>query len=469
VALPSRRIGAALVTGTVVALTALSTQAWAAPDAPAAVSQLSGRYVVTLAQKPLATYQGGVAGIAPTKPANGRKVDVTTTNSRRYQGYLSDQQDKVAASVGAKPARHYSVATNGFTSTLSGAQVVKLKKTPGVVSVVPDVLHKTMDDKNSTDFLGLSGNKGVWAGVGGADNAGKGVVVGVIDTGITPESKSFAAPALSTKTPPDNDPYRPYLQGSTTVMTKADGGTFTGTCQAGEQFDATACNRKLISARYFGDTWMSVVPPEKRADYISPRDGDSHGTHTASTAAGNDKVDASVDNIDFGKISGVAPGASIAVYKALWTGTDANSTGGFTSDLVAAIDQSVADGVDVINYSVGSIFESAANDPIQLAFLSAASAGVFVSAAGGNAGPDASTLDNTSPWVTTVAASTVAPYSGTVVLGNGSRYTGISTSVTATVGPKPFVTSVSVKTAAASAADAALCGALVRPARCRST
>src|SRR4029079_16255172 len=115
----------------------------------------------------------------------------------------------------------------------------------------------------------------------------------------------------------------------------------------------------------------------------------------------------------------------------------AQDTGGFTSDIVAAIDQAVADGVDVINYSVGSTFESPAPDPIQLAFLSAASAGVFVSAAGGNSGPDASTLDNTSPWVTTVGATTVAPWNGTVVLGNGQKYSGVSTPVSAPTGSKP--------------------------------
>ena len=156
--------------------------------------------------------------------------------------------------------------------------------------------------------------------------------------------------------------------------------------------------------------------------------------HTASTAAGNPGVDVAVGGIDFGTVSGVAPAAKIAVYKALWDGKDGQNSGGFTSDILAAIDQAVADGVDVINYSVGSIFESAHTDPIQLAFLSAASAGIFVSAAGGNSGPDAATLDNTSPWVTTVGASTVAPYAGTVVLGNGQKYAGISTTIATPTG-----------------------------------
>jgi subtilisin family serine protease len=96
---------------------------------------------------------------------------------------------------------------------------------------------------------------------------------------------------------------------------------------------------------------------------VSPRDGEGHGSHTASTAAGNPGVDVAVGGVNFGTVSGVAPAAKIAVYKALWEGKDGQNSGGFTSDILAAIDQAVADGVDVINYSVGSIFESAHTDP----------------------------------------------------------------------------------------------------------
>ncbi|TVT49933.1 S8 family peptidase, partial [Amycolatopsis rhizosphaerae] len=452
--------GAAVIAAAALALPLLSLPAEAAPAGSAQNQDPApGRYLVTLAQKPVATYEGGVAGIAPTKPASGRKVDVKSTNTHRYQDYLVDQQNRVAASAGVTPARHYSVATNGFTAELSRVQALRLMTTPGVVSVEPDVLHHTTNDRNSTDFLRLSGDNGLWKALGGTANAGRGVVVGVIDTGIWPESPSLAAAPLGSEPPTDADPYRPYRQGETTTMVKSDGSTFTGTCQTGEDFDAGACNSKLISARYFGDAWMSTVPPAKRADYISPRDGQSHGTHTATTAAGDADVQAKVDGIDFGRISGVAPGAVIATYKALWEGVDSLSTGGYTTDIVAAIDQAVADGVDVINYSVGSLLEAEPNDPIQLAFLSAASAGIFVSAAAGNSGPDPSTLDNTAPWVTTVAAGTVEPYTGSVVLGNGARYSGISTSVTAPVGPKPLITATAGKTATASAADAALCQA----------
>ncbi|MEV5964024.1 S8 family serine peptidase [Kribbella sp. NPDC051952] len=461
---PNLRRRAALLAGAVLITTALVTppgtaQTIAAPaTTPMGLPKFApGRYVVTLADNPVATYQGGQSGLKATKPAAGRKVQVNSTDAKRYSTFLAGKHAEVASRVGAKVSHDYSTALNAFTASLTSQQVNELSKTPGVVSVAPDQLRVALDDRKSTDFLKLSGKTGVWKALGGTAAAGKGVVVGVVDTGIWPESASFSGPKLGTKPATAADPYRPYRSGTETVMQKADGDTFTGSCEAGEQFTADLCNTKLISAKYFGDGWLSVVPPEGRADYVSPRDGEGHGSHTASTAAGNAGVDVAVGGINFGAVSGVAPGAKIAVYKALWEGKDGVNSGGFTSDILAAIDQAVADGVDVINYSVGSIFESAHTDPVQLAFLSAASAGIFVSAAGGNSGPEASTLDNTSPWVTTVGASTTAPYAGTVVLGNGQKYAGISTSIALPTGNKALVNGPAVKAAGVSDSDALGC------------
>ncbi|MFF4774921.1 S8 family serine peptidase [Microtetraspora fusca] len=448
----------AMALAAAVAITAAPTPASADPLTTGPLTAgPTGSYIVTLAEQPLTTYQGGVDGIAATKPGKGRKVDTGSANAKRYRDHLKSRQNQVAQSVGARPGKQFSVAVNSFVADLTPAQALRLHQRSDVISVEPNELLKPTNDRNSTDFLKLSGENGLWSTLGGTANAGKGIVVGVIDTGIWPENPSFAAPALDAAPPTDADPYRPYLQGETSVMKKADGGTFTGTCQTGEQFTANLCNQKVISARYFGDAWMSMVPPEKRADYASPRDAQGHGSHTASTAAGDTAVKASANGIDFGEISGVAPGAAIAVYKALWQGADDDSTGGATSDLVAAIDQAVADGVDVINYSVGGSQESSYYSSIQLAFRSAAAAGIFVATAGGNSGPDARSLDNTMPWTTTVAASTIAPYQADVELGNGARYRGSSTSVVEALGPKPLATALSVKNAAATDADARLC------------
>nr|WP_308288048.1 S8 family serine peptidase [Streptomyces corallincola] len=447
--------------GTAVAVAALALAALPATGHAAtgggAARPASGQYLVTLSEAPLVTYDGGTAGFAATRPARNGKVDVASSAARRYRAHLEDRQSRLAASVGARAVRHYAVTTDTFTATLTAAQVVRLAAAHGVTSVVPDTLHHLTDDRNSADFLRLTGRDGLWAALGGSASAGRGVVIGDIDTGIWPESPSFAAPALGTAPPPASDPYRPYRTGAATVMRKADGSTFTGVCQTGESFTADLCNRKVVSARYFGTAWLKSVPEANRADYVSPRDGEGHGTHTASTAAGRANVPVTVDGRDLGRVSGVAPGAVVAAYKALWESKDGTQSGGMTSDIVQAIDQATADGVDVINYSVGSSVESKADDPIQTAFRNAAAAGVFVSAAAGNNGPDPATLDNTSPWVTTVAASTVAPYTGTVVLGDGRRYTGVSTTVPAALGPKPLVLAENVRAAGADAASAALC------------
>ncbi|WP_329613290.1 S8 family serine peptidase [Streptomyces brevispora] len=452
-----------LLTTTLAALSLpLATPATAAGSTP---SLAAGTYLITLADQPLATYDGRVDDIPATRPTADRKLDVTTANAKRYRTHLTDEQTHVAKKVGATVRQHYAVTTNTFSAQLNAGQLVELARTKGVTGIAPDRLHQATGDKNSTDYLGLSGRKGLWAALGGTAKAGKGVVIGDIDTGIWPESASFKAPALTTKKPTGkpgkkptgNDRYRPYLDGSTTVMHKADGTTFTGTCQTGASFTAADCNEKVISARYFGDGWLRNVPESNRAGYISPRDSQGHGTHTASTAAGNSGVRATADGFDFGAISGVAPAATIAVYKALWESKDGTKDGGLTSDLVAAIDQAVADGVDVINYSLGGMFESTYDDPSQAALRNAAAAGVFVATAGGNAGPEASSLDNTAPWTTTVAAGTIAPYTGTVTLGNGKSYTGISTSVHNTVGSAPLVRAAAVKTAAADPVEADLC------------
>jgi subtilisin family serine protease len=425
------------------------------PPVPTAPESVPGRYIVTLAQQPVATYDGNVRGLAATRPSSGRKVNVTSTASRRYQSYLAKEQSRIAARVGARPNRRYSITLNGFATSLTPVQARALQRTPGVFSVSKDSFHQATDDRNSVDYLKLSGPSGVWAGLGGVAKAGRGVVVGVLDTGIWPESKSFAGAALGTARPTAADPYRPYRQGNRIIVPKSEGSEFHGRCQPGEDFIRATCNTKLVGARYFGDTFLSQYPDTDDTDFISPRDGDGHGSHTASTAAGNNGVSASVEGRSFGKISGVAPAAKIAAYKVLWTGP--NQSGGFDSDIVQAIEAAVSDGVDVINYSIGSTAESTHNDPVAYAFLSAASAGIFVSAAGGNSGPGAATLDNTEPWVTTVAANSIAPYEATVRLGNDGNHVGASATVTTRVGPAPIANAADVRIGTASETAASVC------------
>ena len=165
-------------------------------------------------------------------------------------------------------------------------------------------------------------------------------------------------------------------------------------------------------------TYNQVVGPET---YESARDADGHGTHTASTAAGDSDVDASIFDIFRGRVSGIAPRARVIAYKAC------GEQGCFNSDTAASIDQAVADGVDVINFSLGGGQELLGPD--QLAFLGAADAGVFASVSAGNEGPGAGTVSAPAlvPWVTTVAASTQdRAFLGSVQLGDGQTFTGAS-------------------------------------------
>jgi subtilisin family serine protease len=194
-------------------------------------------------------------------------------------------------------------------------------------------------------------------------------------------------------------------------------------------------------------------------EYNSPRDFGGHGTHTASTAGGNANVPSTGPAAVFGPISGIAPRARIAAYKVCWQTGGGGSGSCFTTDSVAAIDQAVADGVDVINFSISGSLTSF-RDPVEIAFLFAADAGVFVAASAGNSGPTSSTVAHPGPWLTTVAAGTHnRATTGSVTLGNGVTYVGAS--VASAVGPAPLINSTSAGLPGADPTAVALCFAAV--------
>nr|WP_218869236.1 S8 family serine peptidase [Leifsonia psychrotolerans] len=462
-----RSVAALLTIAAVAAATVLGGAAATAAPAPAGslggvisppvTGFEAGRYIVQLADAAVATYDGGVTGFAPTQPDVGERLNAQSKNAQSYSDFLTERQEQVAAEVGADIDYSYTLAINAFAAELSTRQAVELSALKGVIALTRDEL-KHVTAVPSVDFLGLTGYDGVWAGIGGPQAAGNGIVVGVLDTGIAPENPSFTGKPLGTTAGSD-----PYLNGTTITFAKSDGGTFTGECVTGEQFTAAACNTKLIGARYYVSGFgLDQIGDASVGEYVSPRDGDGHGSHTASTAVGNHDVAASVAGRDFGLISGVAPAAKVAAYKVCWSGPDAASAdddGCATSDMLAAIDQSVADGVDVLNFSIGGGSATTTVSPTDIAFLGAASAGIFVAAAAGNSGPDASTLDNASPWITTVAASTIPSYEATATLGNGMAYAGASITVDITPGVPPLTGPLARADllAAPAAVDALLC------------
>ncbi|MBZ5738050.1 S8 family serine peptidase [Nocardioides mangrovi] len=431
-----------------------ATAASTAPAVKAPLSQLTaGRYIVTLKAPAASGYKGANPKYAATYSRTG-SFNSRSAAVAAYSSHLRDTQTKVAKSVGATAAGHLTMATNGFVADLSAKQAQSLATDSRVLLVDrSESLHVT--STNTADFLGMNGKKGAWAKHGGQKNAGAGIVIGDLDTGIWPESKSFKGAKLTTK---PQTAWDISQTGTATTMEKADGTYFHGECEAGDGWAATDCTTKIISARYYGDGFTATVPPSEWSPYEqdSARDGGGHGSHTASTAAGEQVDNVTVEGRKFGTVVGMAPAAKLAVYKVCWEAADPDKSSCTTPDIVQAIDQAVADGVDVINYSIGGS-ASADLDSIQAAFEGAAEAGVFISASAGNSGPSASTLDNATPWITTVAASTYVNFENTLVLGNGKKIVGASIS-DKTLTDKPLVASTDVMAEGADEDDAKLCG-----------
>ena len=427
-----------------VALAAASIAA-ASPSAGAQTSDLSrakpasgqsfkdGKYVVMFDGLPAAAYRGGVSGYTATRPAKGERLQASDTSVERYSSYLERGHDRVLSRVGVPAGKRlydYTAAFNGVGVKLTAEQAKALAKNPAVTAVFPNE-RRELTTNESPDFLGLTGYNGAWEQLGGAGRkgAGAGLVVGVVDTGIWPENPElqFAGPNVK---PPAG---------------------WTGKCKRGEDFTKRDCNDKLIGARYFlkGIGRKNIA----RADFKSPRDYDGHGTHTLTTAGGS-PAEAVVEGVSYGTVSGMAPAAHVAAYKACWT-DKAGDSGCYSIDTVAAIDKAVADGVDAINFSIGAGSESTVLDPDEIAFLFAADAGVFVAASAGNEGPGASTTDHVSPWLTSVAASTFKLSEQVAQLGNGKRYVGASS--TTSLPASPAVLSSDIAKPGADPAEAALC------------
>ncbi|MET8981930.1 S8 family serine peptidase [Streptomyces sp. NPDC004539] len=416
-----RRRAALLVPPTLVGALVLAsgTPALAQPtqDQPVAgaaqKSYSAGIYFVQLAEQPVATDPATAA-----KP--GTRLNTATAAVRDHVRKLNQERDEVLDAVeGVKPLYSYHLLLNGFAAKLTANQAAELARTPGVLGLTRNVMsHPTattttgagakagakagaLPAADTADFLGLKKPGGLYSKIpGGQANAGAGVILGDLDTGIDTANPSFAAL-------PEPRPDQAVIDAK-----------WKGVCDPGQDpAHRVTCNNKVIGAQYFN---KSITDP-KENDWPSPLDGESHGSHTASTAAGNADVAASVPDsgISGTEISGIAPAARIAAYRVCYT------DGCGTVDIVAAMEKAVADGVDVINYSLGGPNTELASRPEYLAMLNAARAGVFVSASAGNSGPG--TASNGVPWVTTVAASSHdIGYQGAVTLGDGKSYSGVS-------------------------------------------
>ncbi|OVA02606.1 Peptidase S8/S53 domain [Macleaya cordata] len=272
----------------------------------------------------------------------------------------------------------YRTVFHGFSTKLTQQQAEEIKTRPGVLGVYQDRIRQIQTTR-SPQFLGLTPHGPNANGLLTGSDYGSNVVIGIFDTGIWPERRSFHDRGLG--------PVPSHWKGE---------------CMEGKGFSKTLCNKKLVGARYFPDGYTATAGGiNDTTEFRSPRDSDGHGTHTASTAAGRHVRQASMLGFAEGVAVGIAPKARIAVYKVCW------ERGCFDSDILAAFDKAVEDGVDVISLSVGAGAVPYYLDPIAMGAFGAMEKGVLISASAGNEGPGLMTVTNIAPWITTVGAGTM--------------------------------------------------------------
>ncbi|KAL2233960.1 UNVERIFIED_CONTAM: Subtilisin-like protease SBT1.1 [Sesamum indicum] len=332
-----------------------------------------------------------------------KALDVSLGTSKRW--YEAIIESIAVSSAGAneeidQPAAFpellyvYENVLSGFSAKLSKKHLESLRKVDGFLAATTDellILHTT----HSPHFLGLQEGKALWA----PQNLDSDVIIGVVDTGIWPEHPSFSGSGVS------RVPSR-----------------WKGKCEAGTKFSASKCNHKLIGAGAFFKGYEAIAGRiNETLDYRSPRDSQGHGTHTASTAGGNLVEGASFLGLAKGPAAGMRYTARIAAYKACY------QLGCASSDILAAIEQGVNDGVDVLSLSLGGASKPYYNDNLAIASFGAIQNGVFVSFSAGNSGPRDSTVSNVAPWIMTVAASYMdRGFSTKVQLGDRRVFSGAS-------------------------------------------
>ncbi|TVU28786.1 hypothetical protein EJB05_20319, partial [Eragrostis curvula] len=320
---------------------------------------------------------------------------VYKTVSSWHASLLSSVCDKAEEELTTDPSAmdrliySYRNVVNGFAARVTEEELAEMGKKDWFVTAMPERTYHLMTT-HTPRMLGLTGNAfrgGVW----NTSNMGEGTIIGVLDDGISPGHPSFDATGL----PPPPAKWK-------------------GRCD----LNSSVCNNKLIGARSFRESakW-------KFDDPVLPVNEGSHGTHTASTAAGAFVPGANVMGNGLGTAAGMAPRAHIALYQVCF-----QDIGCDRDDILAALDDAVEDGVDVLSLSLGDDEAGDfAYDPISIGGYTAIMKGVFVSAAGGNMGPDPATVANEAPWLLTVAAATTdRRFVATVKLGNGVELDGES-------------------------------------------
>jgi hypothetical protein len=377
--------------------------------------------VIKLDYDSVATYAGGIRGLAATSPSvTGKSLSDATAAKQRYEAYIVGKEKSFKAELGkrvpgAQLGTSLRTVYGGVAARVPANSIAGILKIAGVVAVQKDELNQPLTD-SSPQFLGAPS---VYSRLGTTANAGQGVIYGNLDTGVWPEHPSFADLG---NLPAPPGPGRVCNFGDN-PLTPAN--------------DPFVCQHKLIGGQPFLQTYLSNPARAAAEPFHTARDSNGHGTHTTSTAGGNIDTNVSVLGAPLPSIHGLAPGAWVMEYKVC------GIQGCFDSDSAAAVGQAIVDGVDVINFSISGGTDPF-SDPVELAFLDAYAADVFVSASAGNDGPGAGTVNHLSPWVTTTAASTQTREFATTLTvhaGNGDTFTMDGASITPGAGPAPIVLS----------------------------
>ncbi|GLT40156.1 hypothetical protein SLA2020_143110 [Shorea laevis] len=288
----------------------------------------------------------------------------------------------------------YSNVIHGYSTRLTAEEAEALEEQQGILSVIPELRYE-LHTTRTPEFLGLGKGSAVFP----TFELASGVIVGVLDTGVWPELESFNDEGLG----PVPDKWK-------------------GECEVGKTFKSSSCNKKLIGARYFSKGYEGTYGPiNETVESKSPRDDNGHGTHTSTTAAGSAVSDASLFGFASGTARGMATKARVAIYKVCWLRDCLGS------DILAAMDKAVQDGVDIMSLSLGFPVSQYYKDIIAIGAFSAMTHGILTSCSAGNGGPYPSSLSNVAPWITTVGAGSLdRDFPAPVTLGNGKKYSGIS-------------------------------------------
>ena len=328
-----------------------------------------------------ATYEGGVPGFEATSPAKtGKKLKNNRAAVDRYEAHVATKESAVVSAIQGAVSNEtirssYRTVYGGVAMQVPANQIDELLAVDGVVAVQPDTAEQPLTTV-SPSWIGATS---VWPSLGGSSRAGEGVIVGVLDTGIWPEHPSFNDPGIS-----------------------HPGGTFA--CQFGNGTDPPGAGVRLQRqadrrVRVHGHEHVGQRVAcrrelqQRHEGVLAARRGRARHAHVQHGRREPASPRRRCFGVNRGPLSGVAPGAHLIMYRIC------DASGCFQSDSVAAVQQAILDGVDVINFSISG-GANPYSDAVELAFLDAYAAGITVNASAGNSGPGAGTVDHGGPWTT---------------------------------------------------------------------